>query len=102
MVNKTSSDYIEVPCSLCGSNKYKIFTLDDTPGTLHPRKVKCRTCGLVYANPQVTHKGYEDYYSNIYAHSSEGDLEYLINFMKQFKEHHRNYFKDLNSKMIPG
>lgn len=102
MVSSKFSDYIEVPCSLCGSNKYKIFTLDDTAGVLHPRKVKCTICGLVYANPQASFNRYEEYYSNIYAHSDVGDLEYQINYMRQFKEHHRDYFKDLNSKMTPG
>ena len=46
MVKLKSPDYINVTCILCGSNKYKVFTMDDTPEVLHPIKVKCTKCGL--------------------------------------------------------
>lgn len=102
MGNYKSSDYIDVSCNLCGINNYKIYTLDDTPEAIHPRKVKCRKCGLVYANPRATYKKYEEYYSNIYPHKGLTDIKNIIEYMKPFKEHYRDYFRDLNSKMTPG
>ncbi|ODS30227.1 MAG: hypothetical protein SCARUB_04669 [Candidatus Scalindua rubra] len=58
--------HIDVPCDLCGNREYKVFTFDKDHCDFQPRKVKCKKCGLVYANPQATFVNLEGYGSNLF------------------------------------
>ena len=86
-------DYINVSCSFCGSNEYRVYTFDKDHFDLQPRKVKCKKCGLVYANPQATFEKLEDYYSNVYAHSDNTDIKVVEEERKKLVESNKGFFR---------
>lgn len=93
--------HIDVPCDLCGNREYKVFTFDKDHCDFQPRKVKCKKCGLVYANPQATFVNLEEYYSNIYP-GHEEDFQSSIRENKKLVEGNKEYFKELNKNRLPG
>ncbi len=96
------SGYKEISCNLCGSKEYKIFSIQENPSVLHPRKVKCKKCGLVYSNPQATFEKLEEYYSNIYAHTGVSKIRKVVKRTKASEEESKEYFRRLNSRQPPG
>jgi 2-polyprenyl-3-methyl-5-hydroxy-6-metoxy-1,4-benzoquinol methylase len=85
-----------VPCNLCGADDFDIlynagmldnikestiknYTITDHTNSAPPRIVKCRKCGLIYANPQPSvvqiETNYTDMVDNLYLKEEKGRRE---------------------------
>lgn len=53
-------------CPLCKSSDLSGFALDTQRKGPHISRVKCETCGLVFANPMADALELADYYTNYY------------------------------------
>jgi len=94
--------HIDVPCSLCGSEEYKVYTFDQDHYDFQPRRVKCKRCGLVYANPQATFEKLKKYYSDVYAHFGKTSIKIRKDEFKELVESNIEVFRELNKNQSPG
>lgn len=93
--------HIDIPCNLCGSQEYKVYALDEDHCDLHPRRVKCKKCSLVYANPLATFDKLEEYYSNTFP-GDEKSFHLLIEENNKAIEPNKEIFRELNKNQPPG
>lgn len=61
-------EFVNVPCNLCGRDEYEIYgqVKDATDNVLHRTCVRCSRCGLVWSNPQASHRTRQEFYSREY------------------------------------
>lgn len=83
-----------VSCNLCGSDDTRFLYAANSPRRNQIAKfnlVKCRKCGLVYANPRPTSKNIQAYYPKNYEYHEVRK----INFLEKI---YYNHFRNLGIK----
>jgi len=55
----------EVPCCICGTNKFDILSEKDRYGLYVP-VVICKDCGLIQTNPRMAQESYNQFYDMEY------------------------------------
>lgn len=54
-------------CGNCGSADWRICGVSVEAGTLHPVQCRCRSCGLIFANPRATGAELDHFYQRYYS-----------------------------------
>lgn len=95
--NKKNLEYI--PCNLCGGNDFKII-VKRSVNNLKANTVMCKKCSLVFINPRMTSKDYDEYYMSFYRQdrASIKNREYNSDLEKNF-ENARRFGKAIVSYM---
>lgn len=86
--NEKELEYI--PCNLCGSNDSKIIVRRSV-NNLKANTVMCRKCSLIYINPRMTSKDYDEYYMSFYRidRAEIKNKEYVNDLEKNFENARR-------------
>ncbi len=63
--NYSSRTFETISCNLCGGNDFKII-VRQTVNNIKANTVMCRTCSLIFINPRMSSKDYDEYYMSFY------------------------------------
>jgi SAM-dependent methyltransferase len=63
--NYNSKKLEYVPCNICGSKESRVI-VRRTVNNLKANTVMCKVCSLVYINPRMAAKDYDEYYMSFY------------------------------------
>ncbi len=79
-----------IPCNICGGTDFKVIARRSTNG-LKATTVMCKKCSLVFINPRMSHKDYDDYYMYFYRQDRAAikNREYVANLEKNFESARR-------------
>ena len=72
-------------CPLCKSQDLKGFAMDLKRKGSHISRVKCKSCGIVFANPMADERELIDYYQNYYQKDLYEAIDYKNHILEHFK-----------------
>lgn len=86
--NKKELEHI--PCNLCGGNDFKVI-VKRSVNDLKVDTVMCKNCSLIFINPRMTSKDYDEYYMSFYRHDRAAikNKEYHADLEKNFENARR-------------
>lgn len=89
----------QIPCNLCGGRDFKIISTR-TVNDLKANTVMCKTCSLIFINPRMESKDYDEYYMSYYRQDRANikNKEYVNDLGKNF-ENARRFGKAIVSYM---
>lgn len=92
-------DFVQVTCNLCGSTNCEVYgrMQGKAKHVLHHTAVRCKKCGLVYANPQATRETLQDFYSVIYP-----DIVKYLELVEGLRSSYLQFFAGLNDRQGKG
>ena len=83
-------NYEEINCIICKSSNCKILYTNDRYG-INQETVMCNICGFVYANPRMSKKSLDYFYSsNLYRELYETSNDHEHNFSERAKQVEKN------------
>lgn len=96
-------------CPLCKSQNLKGFAIDLKRKGPHISRVKCKSCGIVFANPMADEVELTNYYQNYYLKDLYQAIDYKNHILEHFKriqsmdivaiQRESRYLRDLHPKM---
>jgi 2-polyprenyl-3-methyl-5-hydroxy-6-metoxy-1,4-benzoquinol methylase len=64
-VNDNIYEFKELACPICNQDNFELLSEKDRYGLYMPVGI-CKDCGLVYTNPRMNRKAYNEFYNNEY------------------------------------
>ena len=64
-------------CPLCGSGDLRVWETAAAGYSVHPVRVRCAGCGLIFSNPQGSERRLRYFYDKVYFHQPEFKAGYF-------------------------